>query len=63
MTSFTDCLWTSFTLLFLEGGGEEMAWRTMEVRDQRVRFVIAASRGEQSMVDLCREFDISRPTG
>lgn len=40
-----------------------MAWRTMEVQDQRVRFVMAASRAEQSMVDLCREFDISRPTG
>jgi transposase InsO family protein len=40
-----------------------MAWRTMEIADQRVRFVVAASRGEQSMIDLCREFDISRPTG
>lgn len=40
-----------------------MAWRTMEIPDQRVRFVVAASRGEQSMSDLCREFDISRPTG
>ena len=35
----------------------------MEVQDQRVRFVIAASRGEQSMSELCREFAISRPTG
>jgi transposase InsO family protein len=35
----------------------------MEVQDQRVRFVVAASRGEQSMTDLCLEFDISRPTG
>src|ERR1700728_1468083 len=40
-----------------------MSWRTMEVQDQRVRFVIAASRGEQNMSELCREFDISRPTG
>src|ERR1700678_3622216 len=40
-----------------------MSWRTMEVQDQRVRFVIAASRGGQSMSELCREFDISRPTG
>jgi transposase InsO family protein len=40
-----------------------MAWRTMEIQDQRVRFVVAASRGEQSMSDLCREFDVSRPTG
>jgi transposase InsO family protein len=35
----------------------------MEIHDQRVRFVVAASRGEQSMSDLCREFEISRPTG
>jgi transposase-like protein len=40
-----------------------MAWRTVEVQDQRVRFVIAASRGGQSMSELCREFDITRPTG
>jgi transposase InsO family protein len=35
----------------------------MEIHDQRVRFVVSASRGEQSMSDLCREFEISRPTG
>lgn len=40
-----------------------MGWRTMEVQEQRVRFVVAASRGEQSMTALCAEFDISRPTG
>ncbi len=40
-----------------------MAWRTMEVRDQRVRFVVRASRGEESLAALCREFEISRPTG
>jgi transposase InsO family protein len=41
----------------------EMAWRTMEVQDQRVRFVVAASGGERSVSELCREFGISRPTG
>jgi len=35
----------------------------MEVQEQRVRFVVAASRGERSMTALCREFDIARPTG
>ncbi|MBB5065690.1 IS481 family transposase [Granulicella mallensis] len=40
-----------------------MAWRTMEVADQRIRFVVAASRGESSLTELCKEFEISRPTG
>jgi transposase InsO family protein len=40
-----------------------MAWRTMEVADQRIRFVVAASRGESSLTKLCKEFEISRPTG
>lgn len=40
-----------------------MAWQTMDIGEQRVRFVVAASREEQSLSALCREFDISRPTG
>jgi transposase InsO family protein len=40
-----------------------MAWKAMEIQDQRVRFVVAVSRGDRCMSDLCREFDISRPTG
>jgi len=40
-----------------------MAWRTMDLREQRVRFVVAAHRREKSMAELCREFDISRPAG
>ena len=40
-----------------------MPWRTMEVREQRVRFVVAAHRREKAMAELCREFDISRPVG
>ncbi len=39
-----------------------MAWRTMAVREQRVQFVVRASRGE-NVSALCREFDITRPTG
>ncbi|MGA2891202.1 MAG: IS481 family transposase [Terracidiphilus sp.] len=39
-----------------------MSWRLVGVRDQRVEFVVRASRGE-SLSSLCREFEISRPTG
>jgi transposase InsO family protein len=35
----------------------------MDVREQRVRFVVAALRRERSLSSLCREFGISRPTG
>jgi transposase InsO family protein len=35
----------------------------MELREQRVRFVVAAHRRERSMAELCREFDISRAVG
>ena len=40
-----------------------MPWRTMDVKEQRVRFVVAAHRREKSMAELCREFGISRPVG
>ena len=40
-----------------------MAWKAMDVQDQRVRFVVAASRREKPLVALCAEFGISRPTG
>src|SRR5215467_6730847 len=40
-----------------------MAWGMKDVAEQRVRFVVAASRGEKTMVSLCQEFEISRPTG
>ena len=39
-----------------------MSWRPKGVRDQRVEFVVRASRGE-SISELCREYGISRPTG
>lgn len=35
----------------------------MDVRQQRVEFVVAATRGEKSFSHLCEEFEISRPTG
>lgn len=40
-----------------------MAWGMKDIAEQRVRFVIAASRKEKSIVGLCQEFEISRPTG
>jgi transposase InsO family protein len=40
-----------------------MAWGTVDVDEQRVRFVICASRREKTMRRLCWEFQISRPTG
>jgi transposase InsO family protein len=39
-----------------------MSWRSVGVHDQRVEFVIRASRGE-CLSALCREFGIARPTG
>jgi transposase InsO family protein len=40
-----------------------MAWRSVDVAEQRVRFVVAASRQEKSVSGLCEEFGISRVTG
>lgn len=40
-----------------------MAWGSVDVEEQRMRFVIAASRKEKPFSRLCAEFAISRPTG
>lgn len=40
-----------------------MAWGMVEIDEQRVRFVVHASRGEKNLRELCKEFKISRPTG
>lgn len=40
-----------------------MAWGNVDVDEQRMRFVIAASRKEKPLRHLCQEFDISAPTG
>jgi len=45
-----------------ELGVLRMPWRLVGVRDQRVEFVVRASRGE-SLSSLCREYEISRPRG
>jgi putative transposase len=40
-----------------------VAWGTVNVDEQRIRFVVSAKRGEKSMSTWCEEFAISRPTG
>lgn len=40
-----------------------MPWRTESVMDQRVEFVLRARGSEKTMTGLCREYEISRPTG
>lgn len=40
-----------------------MPWRESHVQEERLRFVVLASRNEKGMAELCREFGISRPTG
>jgi transposase len=40
-----------------------MPWKTMEIQDQRVRFVLTATLEERPFNALCAEFGISRPTG
>ena len=40
-----------------------MPWRTESLMDQRVEFVLRARAGEEPIAALCREYQISRPTG
>ena len=40
-----------------------MPFKQMEVREQRVEFVVRALGGREPLSLLCREFGISRPTG
>ncbi|PYY22167.1 MAG: hypothetical protein DMG62_14995 [Acidobacteria bacterium] len=40
-----------------------MPFRTMDVREQRVQFVVAAIRKEKPFRTLCKEFGVSTPTG
>jgi len=36
-----------------------MAWKTMDIQEQRVRFVVAAAGGTKRFSTLCAEFGIS----
>src|SRR4029077_18986219 len=40
-----------------------MAWKTMEVQEQRVRFVVEARQKMRPFSALCAAYEISRPTG
>src|ERR1700680_3598251 len=40
-----------------------MPWMTIDVEEQKVKFVVAATRREKWLTALCQEFGISRPTG
>lgn len=40
-----------------------MPWRSESVMDQRVEFVLRARSGDETVSGLCREYQISRPTG
>ena len=40
-----------------------MPWKTMDVQDQRLRFVVSALKPEMLFSQWCAEFVISRPTG
>jgi putative transposase len=42
--------------------GEPMAWKVRSYMDERMLLVSAYLKGEQSMVDLCREAGVSRKT-
>src|SRR5215472_9047790 len=45
------------------GGVIGMAWKTMDVQEQRVRFVVEATQKTQTFRALCAAYEISRPTG
>jgi len=40
-----------------------MSWRSVDVQEQRIRFVVLASGAERSLSSLCAAFGISRATG
>ncbi len=40
-----------------------MAWNVKDVLAERIKFVVRASSGKETITKLCQEFGISRPTG
>ena len=40
-----------------------MPWLETDVRDQRLQFVVAATKADVPLTDVCRVFGISRRTG
>src|SRR5258708_4338592 len=45
------------------GVARAMAWKTMDVHEQRVRFVVEATQKVRPFSALCAAYEISRPTG
>lgn len=39
-----------------------MPWEETDMGEQRVKFVVRAASGKESMTTLCREFGVSRAT-
>ena len=56
-------LYTPARAQHAQGVATAMAWKTMDVHEQRVRFVVAATQKARSFSALCAEYEISRPTG
>src|SRR5262245_35201453 len=40
-----------------------MRWGVRDKQEQRISFVIRAVAGQETMSQLCQEYEISRPTG
>ncbi len=40
-----------------------MTWKAIKVEDQRAEFVKLCLDGTLDMTEICRQFEISRPTG
>ena len=40
-----------------------MPWKEIRIMDQRLQFLSTYQKEEMSVADLCREYEISRPTG
>ena len=40
-----------------------MPWRSTDVGEQRLKFVVRAASGQEAMTVLCKEFGVSRTTG
>jgi putative transposase len=40
-----------------------MPWKASSVMEEKIRFVLEYERDEQSMTELCADFDVSRETG
>src|ERR1039457_6381170 len=66
MTSLTHRYGTSLTLLVrrkCQQEGEGMPWKRVQMSEERIRFVIEASKPRSCMAALCGEFGISRQAG